>query len=118
MPNATASEIPVQRRARRDEVRVMEPERTPATASGAGAAALFESRLDELSRMLEILERARTASGVDTRPKRFEGDPVALTQALHPNGLRPTRRSRAPIAPRDPRGMPVRLVVFDGSPRT
>ena len=90
----------------------MEPNRTPARESGVPYD--FAARLAELQEMLDILERTRANAGRDTRPRRYDGDPVALTQALHPNGLRPMRRP-ANAAPREGRSMPVRLVFFDGT---
>jgi hypothetical protein len=94
----------------------MEPERTPATSRPARQA--FAARIAELELMLQIIEQSRRSGESQTRPKPFGGDPVALTQALHPSGLRPTRRSEDRPARRAPGPMSVRFVVFDGAPRT
>jgi hypothetical protein len=117
MPIATVAEIPVQRHDRRAESTVMQPDRTPANPQGAVSD--FGARLAELQAMLDILERARARANadLDTRPRRFDGDPVALTQALHPDGLRRTRRTANQPAG-DHRSLAVRLVLFDGSPGT
>jgi hypothetical protein len=114
--NVTVGEIPVQRRDPRAEARVMDAERTPAMQRNAPSR--LAERVAELEQMLATLARARSTAGTDTRPLRFEGDPVALSQALHPDGLRRVRRAAAPVTPRGAGSMPVRLVVFDGSPRT
>jgi hypothetical protein len=115
MPMVTASEIEVQRRAPRAEARVMDAELTPVARQ---APAPYASRLAELEQMLQVLERSRSAYGSEMRPSRFVGDPVALTQALHPDGLRSPRRSVSRLAHRETRSMPVRVVVFDGTART
>ena len=81
------------------------------------APVTYASRLAELEQMLQILERARVIAEADSRPKRFEGDPVALTQALHPEGRRSARRSVSRLSPRENTDMPVRVVVFDGTSR-
>jgi hypothetical protein len=94
----------------------MDPDRTPAIARGALAG--VASRVSEMEQLLDALERVRAAAGADRRPRRFDGDPVALTQALHPQGLRQSRRSRTGTPRRAPGGMQVRIVVYDGSPRT
>jgi hypothetical protein len=113
MPMVTAAEIQVQRRELRAEARIMDAELTP--VARYAPAATHASRLAELEQMLETLARARSASVASMRPSRFAGDPVALTQALHPGGRRSTRRSVARWLPRDNRALPVRVVVFDGS---
>ncbi|MDQ1384565.1 MAG: hypothetical protein QOG65_1944 [Actinomycetota bacterium] len=110
----TAAEIPVQRRDLRAEARIMDAELTPVARH---APATYASRLAELEQMLQVLERSRSARGTEVRPTRFVGDPVALTQALHPDGLRSPRRSVSRLAHRENRSMPVRVVVFDGTPR-
>jgi hypothetical protein len=94
----------------------MEPERTPATTRPSQQA--FAARVAELELMLRIIEQSRNAGESQGRPKPFDGDPVALTQALHPSGLRPTRRSADQPARRAPGPMSVRIAVFDGAPRT
>jgi hypothetical protein len=115
MPIVTAAEIQVQRRELRAEARIMDAELTPVARH---APATYASRLAELEHMLEVLERSRSACAVvDVRGGRFAGDPVALTQAMHPGGLRSPRRSVSRLAHRDSRSMPVRVVVFDGTPR-
>jgi hypothetical protein len=113
---AKAPEIPVQPRVPRAESRIMEPERTPATSRASRQA--FAARVAELELMLELLERTHGAGESETRPRPFDGDPVALTQALHPSGSKPTRRSENPVARRVPGPMPVRFVVFHGAHRT
>jgi hypothetical protein len=76
------------------------------------------ARVAELELMLEIIEQTRGARECQARPRAFDGDPVALTHALHPRGLRPTRRSDDQPARRAPGPMAVRFVVFDGAART
>jgi hypothetical protein len=112
MPMVTAAEIQVQRRELRAEARIMDADLTPVARH---APAPYAARLAELEQMLETLARARSASVASMRPSRFAGDPVALTQALHPGGRRSTRRSVARWLPRENPAMPVRVVVFDGS---
>lgn len=114
--SASAAEIPVQLRDPRAESRIMEPERTPAAWRPSRQA--FAARVAELELMLEIIEQSRGAGESQGRPRPFDGDPVALTHALHPSGLRPTRRSENQPTRRAPGPMPVRLVVFDGAART
>jgi hypothetical protein len=115
MPMVTVSEIQVQRRDLRAEARVMDAELTPVVARHAPVT--YASRLAELEQMLEVLARSRSGYGPEVRSRCFVGDPVALTQALHPDGLRSPRRSVSRPAHRASRSMPVRVVVFDGTPR-
>jgi len=89
----------------------MQPDRTPANARDIPGD--YATRLAELQQMLEILDQTRTTARLDFQPRRFEGDPVALTQALHPRGLRRPRRSSRCAA--NSRPSAVRIVVFDGS---
>jgi hypothetical protein len=115
MPMVTVSEIQVQRRDLRAEARIMDAELTPVLARHAPVT--YASRLAELEQMLEALARSRSGYGPEVRSSRFVGDPVALTQALHPYGLRSARRSVSRPAHHGSRSMPVRVVVFDGTPR-
>jgi hypothetical protein len=121
MPMVTAAQIPVQRRDPRAEARIMDAEWTPVPRAAPVAnphAASYAARLAELELMLEILARSRAIPAeADTRPRGFVGDPVALTQALHPGGLRSARRSARRVPPRDDSPRPVRVVVFDGDPQ-
>jgi hypothetical protein len=94
----------------------MDPDRTPAIARGAHAG--VASRVSEMEQLLEAFERARAAARVERRPRPFDGDPVALTQALHPRELRQSRRSRNEAPRRDQGGMRLRIVVYDGTTRT
>ena len=79
----------------------MDRERTPASLHGSPTG--FASRRSEMGQLLDALRRAR--STVRSRhvpefegPQRFEGDPVALTLALHPAGLRSGAAITAPGA--------------------
>jgi len=94
----------------------MDPDRTPAIARGALAG--VASRVSEIEQLLEAFERARAAAQVERRPRPFDGDPVALTQALHPRELRQLRRSRNGAPRRDEGGLRLRIVVYDGTTRT
>jgi hypothetical protein len=94
----------------------MDRDLTPASLHGSPAG--YPSRRHEMGELLDALRRARSTVAADTSPQRFEGDPVALTQALHPAGLRRARRSRNQVPRSDPRSMTLRVVVFDGAART
>ncbi len=94
----------------------MDRERTPASLHGTPTG--YPSRRYEMGQLLDALRQARSTVAADTPPQRFEGDPVALTQALHPAGVRLSRRSRNRAPRSDPRSMTLRVVVFDGAART
>jgi hypothetical protein len=100
----------------RADASVMEPDRTPAAPHRAPAG--IPSRLLEMAQLLEAFERARSAGRVDTRARKFDGDPVALTQAMYPRGLRAPRRSGDPPTQRTQAGMRMRIFVYDGTART
>jgi len=147
MPMVTAAQIPVQRRHPRAEARIMDAEWTPvprsasaqflstrfptardasgsytsATHGSAEYAASYLAKLAELELLLEILEQSRAAAAAaataEKGPQGFLGDPVALTQALHPDGLRSARRSTRHAPGREHPSIPVRVVVLDGSSR-
>jgi hypothetical protein len=101
----------------------MDRERTPASLHGSPTG--YASRRAEMGPLLDALRRARSTVPAGTSsqrfegPQRFEGDPVALTLALHPAGLRSARRSRHQTLRAEPRSMmTLRVTVFDGAART
>ena len=69
----------------------------------------LEARVAELERVVATLASLRNERLVDRRHER--PDPVALTAALHPGGMRSLRK----LARRTPRsgGLSMRFVLFD-----
>jgi len=75
----------------------------------------LEARVTELERIVATLATLRNERLIDTRPvRRDPPDPVALTAALHPRGLR--RRRKAPRSSADGT-LAARIVLFDNTRR-
>jgi hypothetical protein len=76
----------------------------------------LESRVAELERVVATLATLRNERLVESRPARRDPhpDPVALTAALHPRGMRAARPRRG--SPRDGT-LAMRIVLFDNNRR-
>ena len=75
-----------------------------------------ESRVAELERIVTTLATLRNERLVESRPARREPhpDPVALTAALHPRGMRATRTPRRSSSDGT---LAMRIVLFDKNRR-
>ena len=112
---ATRLNIPVQEHDPRADRTVMDLAPVSSTLPTArnDLGARFADLEAVLAAIAEILPRAQAS---ENNPTRFEGDPVAFTQALHPGGFRPSRK--AGKRRRECRAGPieVRFILFDRSP--
>jgi len=84
----------------------------PADSGRAG----LESRVAELERIVATLATLRDERLIERRPERRDPqlDPVALTAALHPRGMRSARTRRGSSADGT---LAMRVVLFDKNRR-
>jgi len=88
----------------------------PEVAAAPGRPDL-EARVAELERVVATLATLRDERTVERRADRRDEhvDPVALTAALYPNGMRSARRPKRGSSPNG--ALAMRVVLFDAKPR-